>query len=685
MSTTNSTIPIAPPPPPIPAATPTLRVMRLQNPELYASPPSLLSLTGGMMVLHNSFSLPDSLIVYVGETFTAYLGIFNHHPTLTLRKVTVSAQLQTPNHRHQLSTTMTNNSNNNNKNNNAHVTNITSGSNEILPGRSIDTIVSRKMDEYGQHILRVEVSYYQGGGPSSSSNEPSSSSTAATTATTQSVKTFRKFYRFHVIEPLTITIDHIIRFGDTKCYVAMTVVNQTATNNNQDNNNNNNNNNDDTQQQQQAAHNNNLPAPLMISSVTFEAANGLSAKMIGTGSSIKTLPCDDNDHNEMKISDDDDDNHDDDLHDISALQLYDAMVGGTRIRTISSQTTTTTNTPTPPPLLPSQKNMTITKSNSGSPTYAGGRSTSGRFPFSTTTSTTTVAASVTSPATFRYCFQIEVNHDNDNNDNGTLINNGISSGDLLGRIYIVWKKPMGEMGTVVSPTLYCPKVSLSYDHPAATTTTTTTTTKVPYVRKGSSASNAAAAATAAAANTTTTSHSHHQAAQPPPLVVYRSGLTIDVAASAASLARTNPNHSNIPKNMIRSLANQYPITIEPIEPPSTMKLHTPQTISFLIVNHTEQNVSIQVQFRHHNANMVSSSSSASSSMSITPSLQVCGNHSYYNIEDIPGNGGSKMISHIQFMPLYTTGLCTLMGCIIMDLITGQEIIQPPLFTTYVTL
>jgi hypothetical protein len=163
-------------------AVPTLRVMRLQSPELHQSVVGTLE---GHSLLERSLCLPDSLAVYVGECFTAYLGILNTSSNWPIRRLRVSAQLQTPSQRWQLP---------------SRLESVTGGI-DIEPLSGKDAIVSHLIEEPGQHILRVEVGYMTADGGS---------------------KTFRKFYRFQVTAPLEIR-QSIRRCGDSCCFVTIDV------------------------------------------------------------------------------------------------------------------------------------------------------------------------------------------------------------------------------------------------------------------------------------------------------------------------------------------------------------------------------------------------------------------------------------------------------------------------------
>lgn len=121
-------------------AVPTLRVMRLQSPEIHQNATGSIE---GYSSLEQSLCLPDSLDVYVGERFAAYLGILNTSTNSPIRRLTVTAQLQTPSQRWQLPSQL-------------DAGNLMGGV-DIDPLSGIDAIVTRTIDEPGQHILRVEV------------------------------------------------------------------------------------------------------------------------------------------------------------------------------------------------------------------------------------------------------------------------------------------------------------------------------------------------------------------------------------------------------------------------------------------------------------------------------------------------------------------------------------------------
>jgi hypothetical protein len=193
-----------------PSAVPTLKVMRLQAPQLRQTGLQLSK----TCELTSTLMLPDSFgVIHIGETFSAYLGILNPSAEFSVRGLTVSSQLQTPTCRIVLPSRLDN------------------SPCDIDPKGGVDAIVSRILDEEGQHILRVEVGYISNGS-----------------------KSLRKFYRFNVTRPLRIT-ETVMRGGDDTCLVSINVENV-------------------LEKQPLGA------GALTIDSVRFEAASGLIAEEI---------------------------------------------------------------------------------------------------------------------------------------------------------------------------------------------------------------------------------------------------------------------------------------------------------------------------------------------------------------------------------------------------------------------
>jgi len=199
---------------------------------------------------------------------------------------------------------------------------------------------------------------------------------------------------------------------------------------------------------------------------------------------------------------------------------------------------------------------------------------------------------------------------------------GIAAGDLLGRAAFIWRKAMGETGRVSSSPVYCPATQLP----------------------GPSSSSSDAAASAATN-----------------FVVYQSGLSVDVAAAAAT---RNSLRGGQAVDANGDLSRKLPVTIEPIDPPARMRLNVPREVQFLVVNHSGQVMTLQVQFR----------------LSQMTGLAVCGS-SFKTVGTVPPNGGSTIAS-VRFLPL-AAGILRVQGCCIVDLASGTEILQPPLFQTYI--
>jgi hypothetical protein len=209
----------------IETAVPTLRVMRLQNPELHM--PTAGSLDS-QPLLNNAVCLPDSLDVYVGETFTAYLGVINSSRSFPIRRLNVTAQLQTPTQRWQLPSPL-------DATTSSNPTSTGGFGMDVPPLAGVDAVVSHAIEEAGQHILRVEVSSLGADG---------------------NLKTFRKFYRFQVTHPVVLR-ERTVRAGDAACWVTLSLE---YTNN---------------------AEYANAKDVMVIADVQFEATDGLSAECVG--------------------------------------------------------------------------------------------------------------------------------------------------------------------------------------------------------------------------------------------------------------------------------------------------------------------------------------------------------------------------------------------------------------------
>eukprot|EP00934_Nitzschia_sp_Nitz4_P001629 Nitzschia sp. Nitz4//scaffold22_size323478//125838//127525//NITZ4_000525-RA/size323478-augustus-gene-0.233-mRNA-1//-1//CDS//3329542989//1629//frame0 len=171
-------------------AVPTLKVMRLQKPELHMPTAGTMETTS---LLGSAMCLPDSFgVIHIGETFTAYLGALNVSPNLTVSRLTVNAQLQTPTQRWHLASRLDEGN--------------ASGGVTVPPESAVDAIVSHLLDEVGQHILRVEVGYAGGDG---------------------TPLTLRKFYRFSVSNPLSMSTE-VFRTDDSSCMASVLVTNTSS-------------------------------------------------------------------------------------------------------------------------------------------------------------------------------------------------------------------------------------------------------------------------------------------------------------------------------------------------------------------------------------------------------------------------------------------------------------------------
>lgn len=111
---------------------------------------------------------------------------------------------------------------------------------------------------------------------------------------------------------------------------------------------------------------------------------------------------------------------------------------------------------------------------------------------------------------------------------------GIAVGDELGNAVFSWRKTLGETGRVGSATVFCPPSEISTGNDDGS------------------------------------------------FVVHGSGLSVDVAASAANRS-TNQNATKESSGALDSL---FPVSVEPIDPPTYMNLFVPQEVQLLVVNHS---------------------------------------------------------------------------------------------------
>lgn len=213
-------------------------------------------------------------------------------------------------------------------------------------------------------------------------------------------------------------------------------------------------------------------------------------------------------------------------------------------------------------------------------------------------------------ASFRYMFRVTTA-----SQDAAL--KGIAGGDELGKAVLEWKKTMGEAGRMASAPVTCP------------------VTQPPGLREKNP--------------------TRFMMGTGNRFVVHDSGLSVDVAATAANRAA----------GKARSDLDQIlPVTVEPVDPPKTMKLAQPDAVQFLVVNHSSKPMKLQFQFRLNQMSGVA----------------VCGT-SFKNLGEIDPNGGSIVVE-AKLIAL-VAGLLRVQGCCILDLSTSQEIPQPPLFHVYV--
>lgn len=204
----------------IPSAAPTLKVMRIQSPQLSKTQaPSISS-----PVLSSCLILPDSFgVIHIGETFTAYLGAINVSQSSPITNLSVSSTLQTPTKRWPLSCILENKQPSNHQERQAFKPV------HIFPQGGVDAIISIPLEEVGQHILRVDVSY---GGPDPKLPPPSQQQQQqqdeqqmmSNSSSHHPRKTLRKFYRFQVSSPLHMK-ELTVRGGESCCFVSLAVEN----------------------------------------------------------------------------------------------------------------------------------------------------------------------------------------------------------------------------------------------------------------------------------------------------------------------------------------------------------------------------------------------------------------------------------------------------------------------------
>ena len=171
---------------------PTVRVMRLYKPNMPLTnstlPPLVKSIDGVPFIINPNFLLPDSFgEIFVGETFSAFIAVVGNESIYY--KVNISVKLQT-------------------LNDTIDLTNISQQANSINVlniNNFLDIVVHHRLTESTSHTLRVIVDYIN------NKNEN---------------KVLKKFYRFNVIEPLSIICTNIKEYRYQYC-IQFKIVNLT--------------------------------------------------------------------------------------------------------------------------------------------------------------------------------------------------------------------------------------------------------------------------------------------------------------------------------------------------------------------------------------------------------------------------------------------------------------------------
>jgi hypothetical protein len=153
-------------------------------------------------------------------------------------------------------------------------------------------------------------------------------------------------------------------------------------------------------------------------------------------------------------------------------------------------------------------------------------------------------------------------------------------------------------------------------------------------------------------------------------VVHQSGLSVDVAAAAAAAAQSRAGQQQQPPaaagggDAAGDLSRLLAVTVEPIDPPASMRLHVPRPVQLLVVNHSTQPLAVQVRF----------------DAAADRGIVACG-ATRLTLGSVPPNGGSAVAS-VTLVAL-STGLLAAGGCRAVDLASGREVAQPPLFRALV--
>jgi len=234
---------------------------------------------------------------------------------------------------------------------------------------------------------------------------------------------------------------------------------------------------------------------------------------------------------------------------------------------------------------------------------------------------------------FQYLFKVKTE-----SRNASL--RGIAAGDELGKAVFTWSKTMGETGQVFSPIIRCPD-ALDMN-------------KLRLLAGGNAKGNFEDPANENAQSLEEILYNDKD------FVVQGSGISVDVAAAAAKRAAAN---GVLPFQAPDQL---LPVTVEPIRPPTRMQLAVPQEVQFLVMNHTNNPLALQLQFRFEKQQL--------------EGLVICG-HSFKTLGELAPQGGCSVVT--MRITAVSCGLLRLHGCFVVDLTTDREIPQPPLFDVFV--
>ncbi|KXS21234.1 DUF974-domain-containing protein [Gonapodya prolifera JEL478] len=168
------------------------------------------------LAISGLLSLPTSFgSIYLGETFASYISI-NNESLATVQAVGVKVEMQTSAHRFTLVDTTggmpstTANSSTVSLQGVEQATTTTPASLvDLAPHRSSEHIVRHEIKELGTHILVCSVHYSSpssgtGTGPTVLAATPPNPLTNTTPTPAPSRRTFRKFYKFQVSNPLSV-------------------------------------------------------------------------------------------------------------------------------------------------------------------------------------------------------------------------------------------------------------------------------------------------------------------------------------------------------------------------------------------------------------------------------------------------------------------------------------------------